>query len=348
MLALLQVTCISRRRKKDAFEPPLLPPLSVRGAETMVLSPRVRTSLLLIVARSQLCTAARAPTRGAGAGSKYPFIAKQSLGQNFLVDDGLARRIVESVDGDTGDGGSAVVELGPGQGALTRHALERWPRMTAVELDRRAIAALEQTLPALRMEQGDMLRVDWATMARAADGAERLCVLTNPPYHLTAELLLLLVSNAEHIGSVVLTLQKEAVERLLAPPRCKQYSALGVLYALFADTEVLFELPPTAFSPPPKVTSTCIRVTFRPHARLDLASVRSVHTVARAAFCERRKMLRQSMRALVGGLEPGSGGEGGADEAVVVPARYAALRAEQLEPDDFVELSAALGLVRTR
>ncbi|KAG8469216.1 hypothetical protein KFE25_007734 [Diacronema lutheri] len=281
----------------------------------------------------------------ASAGGKYPFLAKQSLGQNFLVDDGLARRIVASV-ADGGSGGSALVELGPGQGALTRHAFERWPRMTAVELDKRAIGALAETLPALAVVQGDMLRVDWAELARRAEGAERLSVMSNPPYHLTAELLLMLVLNAQHVGSAVLTLQKEAVERLLSPAGCKQYTPLGVLYALFARTEVLFELPPTAFSPAPKVTSTCIRIEFgsaeRPvEPRLPPASARGVHRVARAAFSERRKMLRQSLKTLLAGLPPSADGC-----MLSVPERFAQLRAEQLQPADFAELSELLGFIR--
>lgn len=303
---------------------------------------RVRASLLLIVAGRSVSSAA--VRSGASAGSKYPFVAKQSLGQNFLVDDGLARRIVESVN-DASVGGSAVVELGPGQGALTKHAIERWPRMTAIELDRRAIASLSGTLPALRLTQGDMLRVDWAELARGMEGAERLSVMTNPPYHLTAELLLMLVMNSQHIGSAVLTLQKEAVERLLSPAGCKQYTPLGVLYALFARTEVLFELPPTAFSPAPKVTSTCIRVDFASAAQpitnqLGPADARGVHAVARAAFGERRKMLRQSLKTLLAGLPRREDGS-----AADVPERFAQLRPEQLQPAEFAELSELLGFI---
>jgi hypothetical protein len=283
------------------------------------------TSLLLLVAvHRTLCgyTPGRSPpatpgassaaaARAGSAGSKYPFLAKQSLGQNFLVDDSLARRIVNSVVAErVGVDGSALVELGPGQGALTKHALPLWPRMTALELDKRAIASLAVSLPTLKsapprergrdpmaarrseraclnlspsrvrprmclcrcaltrpsdarresaargaadprapaapsvarrlppspprarrraplslllsrlagraVMQGDMLRTDWAALAASAEGAPRVSVLSNPPYHLTAELLLLLVLNAASVSSCVLTLQR--TRRLRAAP----------------------------------------------------------------------------------------------------------------------------------
>lgn len=325
--------------------PRALPGLRMpRRAPSAAWCRRVRASLLLMVASRSVASSTARAGGGGAAGGKYPFRAKQSLGQNFLVDDGLARRIVESVS-DASVGGTAVIELGPGQGALTKHAIERWPRMTAIELDRRAIASLGETLPALRIAQGDMLRVDWAATARQSEGASRLSVLSNPPYHLTAELLLMLVMNSGHIGSAVLTLQKEAVERLLSPAGCKQYTPLGILYALFATTEVLFELPPTAFSPAPKVTSTCIRIRFDPPgqaAQLQLGpeDVRGVHTVARAAFGERRKMLRQSMKTLLAGLPQAEN-----CAAAQVPERFAQLRPEQLQPADFAELSGLLGFI---
>ncbi|KAJ1617315.1 S-adenosyl-L-methionine-dependent methyltransferase [Pavlovales sp. CCMP2436] len=295
-----------------------------------------RQVLLLMAAGGRPCSSA-APRTPSAPGSKYPFLAKQSLGQNFLVDDNLARAIVASVR-DAGVGGSGVVELGPGQGALTKHAIERWPHMTAIELDRRAIALLGTKMPMLKTAHCDMLKVDWAEVARGVEGGERLSVITNPPYHLTAELLLKLVLNAEHIGSVVITLQKEAVERLLSPPGCKSYTALGVLYAIFAETEVLFDLPPEAFSPAPKVTSTCIRVRFSGE-KLGLEYVAGVHKIAKVAFMERRKMLRQALKGVLA-AEPPLGGAGGA-----LPERFAALRAEQLKPLHFAELAEALGYI---
>jgi 16S rRNA (adenine1518-N6/adenine1519-N6)-dimethyltransferase len=160
----------------------------------------------------------------------------------------------------------------------------------------------------------------------------------------------------------------EAVERLLSPPGCKSYTALGVVFALYARVEVLFELPPEAFSPAPKVTSTCMRIAFAPPAvcaepapgegggdgvqasarrPINLHSdVRAIHGLARAAFMERRKMLRQALKPFLAGLaQPAPDADGAAPAPRELPERFATLRAEQLAPADFVELADALGLL---
>lgn len=294
--------------------------------------------LLLVLAGRHVRALPTPPRTASLAAGRPDWSAKQSLGQNFLVDQAVARRIVGSLE-DSSEEGSGVLELGPGQGALTRHALERWPRMSAVEIDRRAIATLAEQLPSLRVQQGNMLDVRWAEAAAACvGGTGRVSVLSNPPYYCTAELLLSLMLGADHIERAVLTLQREAVERLTSPHGRKQYSALGVVYHLFADVEVLFDVPPHAFSPAPKVTSTCIRVTYAPPSERE--SLKAVHTLARAAFSTRRKMLRQSLRPLLAGLPTRADGS-----AAEVPAEFGALRAEQLEPAQFCELARALGLL---
>lgn len=268
---------------------------------------------------------------------KRPWLAKQSLGQNFLQDASLASAIVDAFAVGAADC-AGVVELGPGQGALTSHALRRWPEMVAVELDRRAISTLSEAMPSLSIHHGDMLRVDWEGLCLARGGG-RLAVLSNPPYYLTSDLLMSLVMNSAHISCAVLTLQKEAVERLLSPPRTKGYTALGVLYALCTTTEVLFDLPPQAFSPAPSVTSRCIRIGFKPPD--EVGDVDAINMVARAAFGDRRKMLRQSLKRLLSTLPLDATGQ-----RRQVPERFAALRAEELQPEHFSELASELGLAR--
>ena len=173
-------------------------------------------SLVLTARRGLAGRVARgSPPRGGGlTGPK----AKQSLGQNFLNDIALAKRIASSVP-DRSEDGSHVIELGPGQGAISTHLLDRFPRMTAIEIDERMIEHLSSTLPALSVEHGDMLRLDLAAAAAERNGS--LDLVSNTPFYLTSPLLFKLLSSVEHINSAVLTTQKEVADKILSPPGSK-------------------------------------------------------------------------------------------------------------------------------
>lgn len=174
--------------------------------------------------------------------------AKQSLGQNFLKDVNLARKIAGSVV-EAGEGGDRVIELGPGQGAITSHLLERFPDMRAVEIDERMIGVLRQSLPTLDVAHGDMLQLDFGELAAARGG--RLSVVSNTPYYLTSPLLFKLCGATEHIDSAVLTMQREVCDRILSPPSSKEYGILSVMLQLFGRPAHLFDIPPEAFTPAP-------------------------------------------------------------------------------------------------
>jgi 16S rRNA (adenine1518-N6/adenine1519-N6)-dimethyltransferase len=259
--------------------------------------------------------------------------AKQSLGQNFLHDASLARRIAESCTG-AGGGGEQLIELGPGQGAITAHLLPLYPRMHAVELDQRMVDVLHRDYPTLSVEHGDMLEFDLAERAR--ERGAPLSLVSNTPYYLTSPLLFKLLASVEHVDSAVLTMQKEVAEKVMSAPCSKKYGILSVMLQLFARPTYLFDIPPEAFEPAPKVVSSVLRFEPTPTppgeaAALSVSQRAAVLAVLKLTFEARRKMLRSSLRPL---LETG---------AVTRPDETTlALRPEQISPAGFLELTRTL------
>ena len=179
----------------------------------MMASRRAAALVLLLVPRRAASFSARELRRAKAVEAGRPK-AKQSLGQNFLVDAHLARKMANSVT-PSGEGGSRVVELGPGQGAITEHLVARFPSMTAVELDDRMIDVLRESMPSLDLIHGDMLQLDLASMAEERGG--RLSVVSNTPFYLTSPLLFKLCEATEHVESVVMTTQREVCNKILSP-----------------------------------------------------------------------------------------------------------------------------------
>ena len=257
--------------------------------------------------------------------------AKQSLGQNFLQDESLARRIAQALV--TSDDGR-VFELGPGQGAITTHLLERHPGMTAVEIDERMIEHLTDTLPQLRLEHGDLLKLDFEQLAAERGG--RLSLVSNTPFYLTSPLLFKLIAATEHVEEAVLTTQKEVALKVLSPPNSKQYGILAIMLQLFGAPKLLFDLPPEAFVPAPKVTSSVLR--FEPCAippgerdPLSPAQRAALLGILKLTFEARRKMLRVSLRRVIesGDVRP-------------PPDEFLTKRPEQLSPSQWLELARSM------
>ena len=293
---------------------------------------RVQTILLAAsVARCGALTTRRASRALSSPRPK----AKQSLGQNWLQDAAIAQRIAESVGvgEDVGEGGCRVVELGPGQGAITKWLLAQHPAMTAVEIDERLIGVLRQELPQLALREGDLLQLDLARLADECGG--RLALVSNTPYYLTSPLLFKLLGSLEHVESAVLTTQREVREKILARPGTKQYGILSVMLQLFASPRHLFDIPPEAFSPAPKVDSSVIRLApsatpaglaapLSPARRADLLALLKI------TFESRRKMLRTSLKPLLIGL--------GAESTEPILASCLERRPEQLSPEEWLDL----------
>lgn len=256
--------------------------------------------------------------------------ARKRLGQHFLLDLNLTRRIARAaVPLDTG----TVIEVGPGPGGLTRALLlEGAGHVIAVELDPRAIGALSQ-LQEVSEGRLEVLEADALGIAPATLGAPPRRIVANLPYNVATALLIRWLHTADEIADMVLMFQKEVVDRLVALPRTKDYGRLSVLAQHVCEVRRLFDVPPSAFVPPPKVTSAVARLTPRLRSQ-RLTDLRPLERVTAAAFGQRRKMLRGSLQTLFRDPVPVL------ESLDLSPTA----RAEELSVSDFVRLSKALDL----
>ncbi|MEQ9811627.1 MAG: 16S rRNA (adenine(1518)-N(6)/adenine(1519)-N(6))-dimethyltransferase RsmA [Azospirillaceae bacterium] len=250
--------------------------------------------------------------------------ARRSLGQNFLLDLNLTRRIARAAGPlDTG----TVIEVGPGPGGLTRALLLEGARhVVAIERDRRFVAALAPLVAAsngrLEILEDDALAVP----AHALGQAPRR-IVANLPYNIATPLLIGWLARIEDFASITAMFQKEVADRLLAPPGSRTYGRLSVIVQWAARVRPLMTLPPRAFTPPPKVESTVVQLT--PRADRETAAMADLERVTQVAFGQRRKMLRASLRPL--------GGEDLARRAGLDPT----MRAEDVDIAGFVRLANA-------
>jgi 16S rRNA (adenine1518-N6/adenine1519-N6)-dimethyltransferase len=219
---------------------------------------------------------------------------KPKLGQNFLVDGQAAQRIVAAL-GEIAS--HTIVEIGPGRGAITESLAARAGRVLAVELDRELAAGLRANFDPARVEvvEQDVLQFDFA--AAAAQAGERLRVAGNLPYAITSPILLKLAASHASLDVAVLMVQREVAERVTAMPGTRDYGLLSVTIQMVGPVEQLFTLPPSAFSPPPKVHSTVFRWRFAPRfAELGVDEPGFLRFL-RQIFAQKRKTLANNLRA---------------------------------------------------
>ena len=254
---------------------------------------------------------------------------KKSLGQNFLLDLNLTGRIARQA---LPLSDVTVVEVGPGPGGLTRALLaEGAGRVVAIEKDPRCIAALEEIAAhhpgRLDIVSADALTVDLAGLASGG----RIKIVANLPYNVGTQLLLNWLTPPDWPpawDSLTLMFQKEVAERIVAAPGTDHYGRLSVLAGWRARAKILFDVSPAAFTPPPKVTSSIVQLV--PRETPEPAALAKLETVTAAAFGQRRKMLRQSLKSL--------GGEALLTSVGIDPQR----RAETLSVSEFVALANAV------
>ncbi len=254
--------------------------------------------------------------------------AKKALGQNFLLDLNLTGKIARAA-GDLAQ--ATVIEVGPGPGGLTRALLFNGARrVVAVERDERCLAALAEISDhypgRLEVISGDALKTDFAALAHG----ETVKIVANLPYNIGTELLvrwLTVEPWPPFYASMTLMFQREVAERIVASPGSHAYGRLGVLAGWRTQAAIAFDVPPQAFTPPPKVTSSVVHLV--PRTTPLPADVKRLSRVTEAAFGQRRKMLRQSVKSL--------GGEALLAKAGIDPTR----RAETLSVEEFIRLANA-------
>ena len=225
------------------------------------------------------------------------FRKKKKYGQNFLVGDTVVRKIVAG-SGITADCG--VLEIGPGAGALTKELLGAAGRVLSVEIDDELIPVLQSRFGSddrFRLIHGDILKTDVAALLREHFDGMPVCVCANLPYYITTPILMLLLEGRFGFRSITVMVQKEAAQRLCAPPGTRACGAVSVAVQYYAEPRVLFQVSRGSFLPPPNVDSTVIRLDVREQPPIYVPDERRFFALVKAAFGQRRKTILNAVSA---------------------------------------------------
>jgi 16S rRNA (adenine1518-N6/adenine1519-N6)-dimethyltransferase len=265
--------------------------------------------------------------------------AKKSLGQHFLTDHHVARRIVDSVSPSRDE---VVIEIGPGKGALTSLLAERSGWVFAVEIDPALVEELRRAVQAenLTIVEADALEVDWEELIE--EGKSKLSrreqphvrVVANLPYYISTPLIERLLSVGRRLFDMTLMLQKEVADRITSEPGGKEYGYLSVMVQYYSEAEKLFEVPASAFAPPPRVRSAVIRLRVRERAAVEVGDEVKFFKLVRAAFAQRRKTILNNLKAAAKTLDVHTDVESALEAASIEPRR----RAETLSLAEFAAL----------
>jgi 16S rRNA (adenine1518-N6/adenine1519-N6)-dimethyltransferase len=225
--------------------------------------------------------------------SRKPFGARRALGQNFLVDQSFIGRIIEAFNPRAEE---TVIEIGPGRGALTSALIGQVGRLIAIEFDIDLAEKLRERFAGredLTLIKADALDMDFCREIGSATSAR---VISNLPYYISTPILRRLIEQRSCIPEAVLMLQREVVERITAPPGSPKRGFLSVLIEAYCDTEDLFDVPPGAFRPSPKVWSSVIRVRFHGQPRVDVREEQALFALVGAGFAQKRKTIFNNLR----------------------------------------------------
>ena len=250
-------------------------------------------------------------------------VARKRFGQNFLVDQGIISAIVAAINPQRGD---TMVEIGPGLGALSEPLLARLDHLHVVEIDRDLIARLKRQHSRERMtiHEGDALAFDFARI-----GTD-LRLVGNLPYNISTPLLFHLAEHAASVRDMHFMLQREVVERMVAVPGESDFSRISVMLQYRFHIEWLIDVPPESFDPPPRVESAVVRLIPRAISELDAKDPGKLAMVVQAAFSQRRKMLRNTLKAILD--------DAGFGELGIAPTK----RAEDIGVADYVRIANRL------
>ena len=243
-----------------------------------------------------------------------PHKARKRFGQNFLIDERIIERIIAAIAAKKED---TILEIGPGQGALTLPLLEQLNQLHVIEIDRDLIARLQDmNNDKLIIHQSDALKFDLTTLP------ENLRVVGNLPYNISSPILFYLLDNRARVKDMTFMLQKEVVERMVAKHGSKTYGRLSVMMQAFFELELLFIVPPESFDPPPKVESAIVYL--KPLQQTIISNITTFEMIVKKAFSQRRKTLRNCLKSLINQTQTSID---------------LTLRAEMLSVDDFIQLT---------
>jgi 16S rRNA (adenine1518-N6/adenine1519-N6)-dimethyltransferase len=219
---------------------------------------------------------------------------KKSLGQHFLIDKGIAQKIVRLASLEPED---CVVEIGPGMGVLTFLMIPLVKRVIAVEFDQEMAKYLKERgegMPSLTVMCRDALHIDFQGLAHEA--GKKLKVVANLPYNISTPVIFRLLESREAVAHLTLMLQREVAQRINAPSGVKEYGPLSIFTQLYTSPKILMRVPPQAFYPSPKVESALVGFTILDHPRVEIEDTEFFHAVVRASFAQRRKTLLNALK----------------------------------------------------
>jgi len=252
--------------------------------------------------------------------------AKKSFGQHFLIDEGLAMNIAGSLSKDIGI--DQVLEVGPGRGMLTQYLIERGLDLKVVELDRDMIPILNKKFPKLEIIQEDFLKTDLLQMFER----KPFLLIGNYPYNISSQIIFKMLEYKNLIPEMVGMFQKEVAERIVSKEGSKKYGVISVLAQLHYEGELIFQVPPTAFDPPPKVNSAVIKMSRR-KTPLNLKNEKLFRSLVKSSFGNRRKMIRNCLKSMIPGHE------------ILQDKRFDA-RPERLSVQEFVDLTNEIEVIQ--
>jgi 16S rRNA (adenine1518-N6/adenine1519-N6)-dimethyltransferase len=275
---------------------------------------------------------------------KYGFTFKKSLGQNFLVDTNILNHIVTAANIDNHTG---VLEIGPGIGALTEQLAKASKRVVAIEIDRRLIPILQDSLSNyanVTIICEDILKLDLMKLfANELATFANVSVVANLPYYITTPILMMLLEHKLPIQQIVVMIQREVAERMTASPGTKEYGSLSIAIQYYAVAEVVMKVPRTVFIPQPNVDSAVMRLTMRKAPAVEVLDEQMFFSIVQAAFQQRRKTILNNLQSLFPGEHQKATCRTFLESCLIAPER----RGETLDLHEFARIANRLVSMRT-
>lgn len=228
--------------------------------------------------------------------SRYGFVFKKGLGQNFLSSQSVLEEIADAAEIEN----EGVIEIGPGFGVLTNELAKRAEKVLALEIDERLIPILRDTLSEydnVKVINKDVLKTDIAELIKSEFGDKRVSVAANLPYYITTPIITSLIENRLPLKNLVVMIQKEVADRITAQPGTKDYGAISVLCQFYTKPELICNVGAELFVPPPKVDSAVVKMAFRDEPAVEVKDEKMFFRTVKAAFSQRRKTLLNCLAA---------------------------------------------------